>query len=253
MNPGDTRSPEPRKPNRAGAWVALAILIALGAVGAYVLFFKRDDAPPPPPPAPEAVDAGMIVEPMSFDLRVRELLRGLSSDPELEKWFAGTDLVRVFTAVVSTLSEGQSPRPLLPFLVPSGAFEVQKRKGKTYIDPKTYDRYAVHARVLSSLNTQGCVAAYKELKPAIDAAYRELAPPGKSFDQTLGGVLDRLIAAPIPEGEVEVVEQGLVYLYVDPAMEAQGKPQKHLMRMGPTHGRAIQAKLKELKAALELP
>ena len=87
----------------------------------------------------------------------------------------------------------------------------------------------------------------------LDAA-GTIGPPGQRFDAVLSRAIQRMLDTPVPEGELEVVATpGVNYTYAAPELEQLGAAQKHLLRMGPTNARAIQAKLRELHKALGLP
>ncbi len=57
---------------------------------------------------------------------------------------------------------------------------------------------------------------------------------------------------PLPDEEPALSKQGNVYTYADPKLEALGPVEKHLLRMGPRNTKLIQAKARELAAALDL-
>ena len=46
---------------------------------------------------------------------------------------------------------------------------------------------------------------------------------------------------------------GIVYAYADPRLEGLSPAQKQLLRMGPENVKAIQAKLREIAAVLQIP
>ncbi len=184
------------------------------------------------------------------DAAIRELAAQLSARPELAAWLVNEDLVRRFVASVDNISEGTSPRQHLEFIAPAGAFEVQERDGRLVVAPASYDRYDTVAAVITSLDTEGTVALYRELKPLIDDAYAEISPRGASFDARLAEVFDELLAVPVLSGDVEVEQKVVTYTYADPRLESMTAAQRQLLRMGPENVAMVQAKLRELKAAL---
>ena len=65
-------------------------------------------------------------------------------------------------------------------------FKVKETGDDTFvIDSASYARYDLVASVFASLDTEGTVALYRELKPLIDDAYAEISPPGRKFDDRL--------------------------------------------------------------------
>jgi hypothetical protein len=72
-------------------------------------------------------------------------------------------------------------------------------------------------------------------------------------DRVTARALSRIEAAPVREGDVAVVEgKGTVYAFADPGLEALGPVEKHLLRMGPRNAQLLQAKARDVRAALGL-
>jgi hypothetical protein len=142
---------------------------------------------------------------------------------------------------------------VLGFLAPAGGFQVAEARGKTTIDARSFARYDTVARVFGSIDAQVAGSVYRELKPLIDQAHSEIAPPGQTFDQTFSQAIQHLLSVPVPQQPLEVRAQGALYAYASPELEGLSRAQKHLLRMGPQHMQAIQAKLRELQSALGLP
>jgi hypothetical protein len=257
--PGSTPPPTQARKRPVGLIVALVVLVGAG-VWYSVQRMKAQQAPPtPPPPAvTQQVDAGTTAPqgPPSVqegDARVQELVGPLSSDPDLAKWLGVEGLLQRFTTAVSNIADGESPRMVLSFLAPTEGFQVIEAKGKTTIDPKSYARYDAVARVMGSLDVAAAASAWVELKPLVDRVYAEMAPPGRTFDQTFNLAIQHLLEVPVPQGDVEVVAKGGLYGYADPKLEGLSRAQKHLLRMGPQNMQTIQRRLTELHTHLRLP
>jgi hypothetical protein len=182
---------------------------------------------------------------------VRELVSEISSHPKLAAWLVNEDLVRRFVASVDNIASGVSPRAHLDFLRPKEGFEVdQRRNGVLVIETDSYGRYDLVAQVFTSLDTEGTVALYRELKPLVDEAYAEIGPADAKFDDRLDRAFDRLLAVPVLEGPAEVEQLIVTYVWADDELEALSGAQRHFLRMGPENVSLIQAKLGELRAAL---
>jgi hypothetical protein len=151
--------------------------------------------------------------------------------------------------------EDQSPRGYLDFLAPKGAFTVVEKRGRTFVDPRSYARYDGLAEAVASLDTAGCARVYRQLEPLFEAASRELGVSEGGFSNALARASRKLLETPEPQGDVavkRVVSAVVVYEYADPKLEALTPAQKHLLRLGPANARQVKAKLRELTGALDL-
>lgn len=257
MSPSEN-APRPPSPFRSMRWpLGIAAVVALlGGASFYVLRTSEptpaatpayaEPTPPAPPPPPAVQLSGT-------DARVRDVLKDLSSDAEFARWLSSEDLARRFAASVNLVAEGQSPRMPLSFMAPAGTFRVTKRHGHTVAAPESHTRYDTVTRVLVSLDVKKAGQVYQELKPLLDAAHAELAPPGRSLDTTLSQAIGRLTRVAVPKTPPELTPKGALFVYADPNLEALSAAEKHLLRMGPENMRKVQAKLTELASALGLP
>ncbi len=250
-------APGPLRATRGRLLAAILLVAIVGATGGYLL--RRKPEPPPAErtePVPPAATSGPVrpeVQLSGTDPRVRELLRGLSSDAEFLRWLSAEDLIRRFVSATNAIAEGQSPRVQLSLLAPTGGFRVVRRAGRTVMAPESHARFNGIANALASVDTRGVQRVYQELKPLLDAAHAELAPPGRTFEQELAQAIGRLTSVAVPSGMVELTPKGALYTYADPQLEALGGAEKHLLRMGPENMRKVQTKLSEFASALGLP
>ncbi|MBF5046392.1 DUF3014 domain-containing protein [Aggregicoccus sp. 17bor-14] len=243
------------RPKRGRVLAALLAGVLLAGAGVTWLAL-RSEAPAPAaaeaPAATPATAAPALASLEGTDPRVRELLRGLSGDVEFLRWLAADDLVRRLVSSAHAVAEGQLPRAQLSLLGPSAAFRVTSRAGQTTIAPQSYARYDGVARAFASIDAQAAGRVYGELRPLLLAAHAELAPPGRSLDQTLSQAIGHLTRVSAPAGALRVVPKGALYAYADPQLEALSPAQKALLRMGPDNMRRVQEKLRQLESALQL-
>jgi hypothetical protein len=248
-------APRPHHSPRWPIYLALALGMLL-AVAAWYFFLRAPTLPDVKVPQVAVEDAGTPapqgVSLAGSDARVRELVGPLSKDADFARWLTAEDLVRRFVSAVAAIGSGESPRAQLPFMAPSGGFRVTQRAGRTVIAPEGFTRYDPAARALTSVDTQSVNRVYQELKPLLDSAYGEIAPPGRTFEQALTEAIGRLVAVPVPKGDLQVKPKGAMYVYADPELEALSASEKHLLRMGPENMRKVQVKLSELAGALGL-
>jgi hypothetical protein len=247
-------------------WPVVVIVALVLAAGAFIAFRVLEE-----PRGPEAspvvdaggadADAGPSLSLDDGDLLLKKLGSGWSSHAQFLKWLESLGL-RQLAAAAQLVAEGDSPRPALPFVSITGPFVVReerlpgapkragKRKvpappGRLFIAPESYARYDEVTLVVTSVNAAAVGDAWARLRPYLEVAYREIGRPGTHFDDTLTVALRRLLTVSFPEGDVELVPEGAVYAFKDPQLQSASKAEKHLLRMGPKNGKAIQAALRD--------
>lgn len=209
-------------------------------------------APAPEPTAPTPVPSEPLPALADSDPFVRERAATASARPELTAWLAGEGLVSRFVAAVDNVANGESPRAHLRELRPSGPFQAAPRSGRQVVTARSWSRYDGVTAVFTSLDAEVCAGLHRLLLPLFEEAYGELGRREGSFDDLLSRAFGELLRTPVREGEIEVVPRIRSYRFADPALEKLSPAQKHLLRMGPDNARAIQAKLRELGAAMGL-
>lgn len=245
----------------AGMRRVLVVVAAVVAVVAVVVGFRwylgrQEPAPPPPVPTPAPAPTPVPswvdgLTPDTADSAIRTAAAGLSGEAEWATWLGESDLVRRFVAAVALVAEGKSPRSQLAFLRPRGRFRAVERGGALVADPASYRRYEAVVRVVTSIDPVRAAALLGEAMPLLEEAYREIAPPGVPFRDTLLRALDHLLAVPVPDGPVRLEERTVTtYRYADPGLETLSDAQKQLLRLGPSGGRRIQDWLAAFRSAL---
>lgn len=240
------------------------VIVGILATGAFIYYQVVRDVPspelPPPPPAPDEPEPVAEADRPRLDLPeladsdsfLRPLVAQLSNHPELARWLTPDRLVERFVTSVTNVARGESPSPHLRFLGPEGRFRVDERGGRLYVDEASYQRFDVIAEVFTSLDTADGVRLYRELEPLFVEAYGQLGYPSEDFRTALAKAIDHVLATPLPSGAVEVERRIRSYAFADPALESLSDAQKHFLRMGARNMREIQAKLKLMRAALDL-
>lgn len=275
--------PEPPPRPRSFAPVIVIVVFALLAAGGFFAWRalqqprgqEETAAAPDAGPAPQVeVDAGPPLSLEDGDALLRKLAAEWSSDALLRSWLAGP-VVRQLAAATQLVADGQSPKPALPFLSVTGAFEVREEQAprparapkagkrppaprpppRAFMSPKSYARFDAITRAFTSVNAAAAGDAWAQVRPYFDLAFAEIGKPGQRFDDVLARALRRVVAVQLPEGPLELTPKGAAYLFADPALEALSPAEKQLLRLGPANGKAVQAKLREFAehAHLELP
>ena len=186
---------------------------------------------------------------------MRRLVRGLSERPALASWLATDGLVRRFVVVTDNLAVGLLPRKQLPqSMVPEGAFAVAEAPdGTVTVSPEASARYDRFAAVVGSIDAEGAVETYERLKPLVDEAAEELGYGHGTFDRRLVEAIQVLLRAPVPAAPPELVEGVMSYRYADPRLQELPDAQKQMVRLGPENERLVQAKLREILRAMDVP
>lgn len=259
--------------NKKAVWIGVAILacVAIG-LGIYFYFQPSKEAvpvkkpivkealPPPPEKAEQEEEKKISSLPLpkleQSDDVVREKARDLSSNPKFAEWFKIKNIIRRIAAAVDSIAEGNSPRAPLDFLNPKKGFTVKKKGERLYVNPQSYTRYNLVADIFQSLNAEGAVRLFKELKPLFQEAYRELGYPDRDFQDTLIRAIKELLRTPVVEGDIlleeKVISSSMISM-TDEKLEELSDAQKHLIRMGPKNTAKIQGKLREMARALGVP
>ena len=260
--------PPDREPSASRLFPLTLVAVALVALGVlvvlYLVFRQPGPAKPipgaaagpvptslPAPTEPPAAPAIPLPALETSDEYVRRLAAGLSAHPELARWLAQAALVRTLTAVVVNVAEGESPRPHLGFLAPARPFRAAGARGRRIVaDPASFASYDHFADAVASIEAGKAASAYRALEPLFDAAYRELGHPEGGFRRGLDRATSILVATPIPPPDAVLVPHAIGFRYADAAFEGLTAAQKQFLRMGPRNVRLVQAKLRELQAAL---
>lgn len=254
----------PPRPASSAPVVLIAVLgLALGGLAAW--WWTRQVDPPSGPPAAEVAPAAApVAAPVAeepprqlppldqMDSFLRVLLGGLTSHPDLARWLATDDLIRQTARGIDRVSRGQTPTAELKVLRPEGDFAVRRNGRQFTVDEASYRRYERFAGLVESLEPQAVANAYLTIRPRLDEAYRSLGLTTTGVDQAVSVALQNLIDTPIPPARTALVPgKGATYAFEDARLEGLMPVQKQLLRMGPENARRIQARLVEIKAAID--
>jgi hypothetical protein len=258
--------PERKEGGRLFTMILAALaVVAVGLLAVVFLVFRQPSpakatpspaslAPPLSPAATASPTAPALPGLDESDAFARNLAAGLSSHPALARWLARDGLVRILTAVVVNVADGETPRPHLTFLQPKQGFRAARRPARRIApDPAGFAGYDAVADAVASVDAAAAANAFRTLEPLFDAAYRDLGHPEGGFARALDRALAALLAVPVLRDDVELVPHAIGFRYADPKLEGLTAAQKQFLRMGPRNVRLVQGKLRELRAALASP
>ncbi|MEW5983767.1 MAG: DUF3014 domain-containing protein [Acidobacteriota bacterium] len=257
----------PQEPRPIWPWVAaVAVVVALSALGVW---YWRLPAEAPaqrtaavteaPTPAEPREPLGPSVETLDLppldltDSLVRDLLRQLSSRPEVATWLATDGLIRNFAVCVDNIAEGKSPARHLRALAPKGSFVVATRGALVQIDARSFQRYDSLADAVASFDAAGLAKLYSSLKPRLADAFRDLGHPDGDIDRGVERAIVHLLQTPAVPPDTALREAVLSYRYADDRVENLSDAQKQMARMGPRNQELVQDKLREIAVTLGIP
>jgi hypothetical protein len=256
--------------NKAIWWSAAAVVVVIIGIGAYYHYYVQSPPPakvqetkPPPPPPPPA-DTGGIQHPVpgsgsdnvalpalnQSDQAVHDSLAGVVGAKSLDQLLVPENVVRHIVVTVDNLPRKKVAVDLRPVKATPGEVAVSAQGDMTTLSASSYERYASFVHLVESTDPKTLAAVYFHLYPLFQQAYEDLGYPGRFFNDRLVEVIDHLLAAPEPQGPIELVQPKVFYQFADPKLEDLSAGQKLMIRMGPANERALKTKLKDLRAEL---
>ena len=256
--------------NKAIWWSATAVVVLIIGVGAYYRYYASSGAPakvqntPPPPPPPVKTDEGGIQHPIpsvgadasalpalnQSDQLVRDSLAGLLGSKSVEQFIVPENVVRHIVVTVDNLPRKKVAIDLRPVKPTSGQTVVSNQGDATTLSASNYARYAPFVHLVETTDPKTLAAIYFHLYPLFQQAYEDLGYPGRFFNDRLVEVIDHLLAAPEPQGPIELVQPKVFYQFADPKLEDLSAGQKLMIRMGPANERSLKAKLRDFRTEL---
>jgi hypothetical protein len=139
---------------------------------------------------------------------------------------------------------------LRPVKSTPGETVVSNQGDATTLSVSNYARYAPFVHLVETTDPKTLAAVYFRLYPLFQQAYEDLGYPGRFFNDRLVEVIDHLLAAPEPQGPIELVQPKVFYQYADRNLEDLSAGQKLMIRMGPANEGILKAKLRDLRSEL---
>ena len=188
------------------------------------------------------------------DSALRSAIAGLVGEPALVEFFRMSGIAASVVATIDNLPRSKVATKVLPVRGPGRVFIVDVDPGQRVIGEANAGRYAAHVRLLEAVDSKSAAAVYVRFYPLLQQAYRELGYPQGNFNDRLVAVIDHLLATPVVEAPIPVVQPKVLYEFADPGLEARSAGQKLLLRMGSANAERVKAKLRsfrrEITAAL---
>ena len=249
-------------------WGAAIALIAC----AFAVHWWRSQAEPPPAPevqkpapdpaaeaaaqqaADEKAARALKASGEATDDKLRRQLGALSDDAAWKSWVAATpDLLESGAVIIANVADDEDPRKRLTPLRPDGDFGAVEQGGQWLESPDAQHRFDGPVNAISSINSAALAPLWRTLHPLVSVAYHAVGRPGISLDKAASTALHRIGDARLPAAPQPLQKTGKLWIYNEPDVEKLGPVEKQLMRLGPDNARKLQAKARELRAALGLP
>lgn len=184
------------------------------------------------------------------DADVASALLALAGGDALDGLLQRDQVIRRIVATVDALPRQSVGTNILPVRTPKGPFLVEQADGTLTLSPRNVERYAPYMRVLEGVDAKALVGWYVRHYPLFQQAYRDLGYPKGYFNDRLVAAIDDMLAAPVPDAPVKLVQPKVFYRYADPDLEARSAGQKMLMRLGADDEARVKAKLRQVRALL---
>ena len=256
--------------NKAIWWSAAAVVVVIIGIGAYYRYTATTTAPvkveenrPPPPPAVKADDGG-IQHPIpgaggdtaalpalnQSDQSVKDSLVGVLGSKPVEQFLVQENIVRHIVVTIDNLPRKKVAVDLRPVKPTPGQTAIANQGDTTTLGATNYERYAPFVHLVETTDPKTLASVYFHLYPLFQQAYEDLGYPGRFFNDRMVEVIDHLLAAPEPQGPIELVQPKVFYQFADPKLEDLSAGQKLLIRMGPANERSLKAKLRDFRSEL---
>jgi hypothetical protein len=183
------------------------------------------------------------------DAWIRDRAGDLSPNPRWRDWLGSDGLVRRLVLAVVRVAAGESPAEPLPFLEPADTFMVVMENGRAFMDPASWRRYDGMVAAVTSLDARATARFYRGVAPLTEAEWLPLGFVERDFDDAVREAISIVLAAEVPDGQIELVQDGAVWAYADPNLEALSPATKHLLRIGPDNLLRLQDWVRTFAAA----
>ena len=136
-------------------------------------------------------------------------------------------------------------------LHPAGSWlKTKGTTGSLTLDPSNAERYAAYITMVQAVSVDKLVTVYRQFYSLFQKAYVELGYPDAYFNDRLVVAIDDMLAAPEPEGAIELMQNKVRYQFADADLESRSAGQKIMLRIGVANERIVKAKLRKLRAAV---
>lgn len=262
--------------------VIAVIVVVLAVVVVYKLYYQPQEEPPAtqevslPPPQQQEQQTTTIKHPVyaipvgeeqrempavrqeaiprlsESDAPLQEALSVFIDPDKLQHSVVFKNLIRRFVVTVDNLTTAKLPQNYRFLAAVPGTFAVQPgaTEDSYTLSATNAARYAAFVDLAESVDLNKLLVLYTRYYPLFQQAYEELGYPHRYFNDRLVEVISHLLAAPEPQGTLQLVQPKVFYDFADPKLQALSAGQKIMVRVGPDNERRLKAVLRKLRALL---
>ena len=257
---------------KALGWLFLIFLVG-GAAFVYYLLQQGPYRPQVPMPAempsapadtppPAAVTAPAIQYPVPENA-AKPLPALERSDPAalaalaevfgksaVKQFFQPEEVIRRIVVTIDNLPRKVVSAQLMPTKPVTGKLRTAGEGEALTLAQTNFERYTPFVRLAGMADAKVLVAAYIELYPLFQQAYRNLGYPKGYFNDRLVSVIDHMLDTPQSEGAIVLLQPHVYYKFADPELESLSAGHKLMLRIGNENATAIKKKLHEIRQEL---
>ncbi len=164
------------------------------------------------------------------------------------------DILRRATAVLENAARGELSRAGgALFKRPAGAFRIETRGDRHYIDDASFGRFDPVVDALTCVSPERSASLVRLFRPLLAQSLQELGLPDADVDVVVDEALREILAVPLPLLPIEVVRTDRGYAYAHAKLEAASPLSKQLVRLGPDNLVRLQRHVGEVRAELRRP
>lgn len=163
------------------------------------------------------------------------------------------EVIRKFVRAVNAVEEGKVVHEYRPITSPAPGFVTEKistvgvQPPRFHLSEENYHRYDALVTLVALVDTESLAVFYQRFYPLLEEAHAEMGLKKGNFHTVLVRAIDHLLAAPVVEEQLELVQPKVFYQYADETVEALPSTYRLLLRMGPENTRSLQTSLKSIR------
>jgi hypothetical protein len=197
------------------------------------------------------IDPGAAtLDPPAADKAISNALNALPSREQILRFALPSEVVRRVVLTIDNLPGDTMSMQYRAVNATGGPIRIERKGPAVYIAAANAGRYDEFVKMATTIDTRRLVGLYKRFYPLFQQEYSAIGYPDRHFNDRVVEAIDDMLATPIPEGPIELIQPRVLYEYADPSLERRSVGQRMLMRMGAEHAQKLKLKLREIRSAL---